>query len=199
MWKLARKSKGPIPEFIEKYFGAEEKAEFLWLWAPVLAHGQFQVEEYAMETFRLFGKSEDEAAEATAARMGRQAIQDGPNPVHVTAVIHESVLHRRVGTPAVMVEQLMRLLEASERPSVIIQVIRDDAYFPGLESWFEIAMGDWIINTMVTVAVEDYVDDRRDIVHKAIALFQQIRARALPAEESRATLREALQKWESQQ
>ena len=199
MWALARKSKGPIPEFIQKFIEAEAEAEFLWLWAPDIVPGQFQVEEYAMEIFRLFGKGEDEAAEETTARMDRQAIQNGPNPVHITAVIHESLLRRRVGTPAIMVKQLRRLLEASERPNVIIQVVPDDEYFAGLESCFEIAIGDAITDTMVTVAVEDYVDERRDVVRKAIALFQEIRARALPAEDSRAVIREALPKWETQQ
>ncbi len=199
IWEMARASMGVIPEFIQKFIAAEARCEFLWVWAPVLIPGQFQVEEYAMETFRLFGKNEDEATDETSARMERQAIQDGPDPAQVVAVIHESVLYRRVGAPEVMARQLTRLLEASEKPSVIIQVVRDDAYFPGLEAHFEVAIGDDITDTMVTVAVEDYVDERREIVRTAIALFQQIRARALPAEESRAVIREALQKWESQQ
>jgi hypothetical protein len=105
-----------------------------------------------METFRLFGKNEDDAADETSARMERQAIQDGADPAQVVAVIHESVLYRRVGTPAVMARQLKRLLEASEKPNVIIQVVREDAHFPGLESWFEVAVSDEITDTMVTVA-----------------------------------------------
>lgn len=195
---LARNSRGAFPEFIQKFIDAEQKAEFLRLWAPVLVPGQLQVEEYATETFRLYGKTEEEAAEETAARIGRQVILDGPDRVHVTAVFHESVLHRRVGTPEVMVKQLNRLLEASQKPNIIVQIVREDAYFFGMESPCEIAIGDEITDILVMVAVEDQVTDSRDMVRKAIAVFEEIRSRALKTEESRAVMMEALRKWESQ-
>jgi transcriptional regulator with XRE-family HTH domain len=199
MWKLARTSKGPIPEFVRMYIEREPGAEFIKISAPVLVPGHLQTEEYAMETFRLFGKSEDEATEETAARMERQQIVFGPGPVHATIVLHESVLYRQVGTPQVMARQMTRLLEASLRPNVIIQLVREGPYFFGLEAPFEIAIGEGITDTMVTVAMEDYVDDRREIVLKAIALFEQIRARAIPVHETRADIEEALRKWESMQ
>jgi hypothetical protein len=199
MWKLARKSKGPIPEFFRVYMEREPEAEFIKISAPVLVPGHLQTEDYAMETFRLFGKDEEQAREATTVRMERQRVVFGPDPVHATIILHESVLHLQVGTPQVMAKQMTRLLDASEKPNVIIQVVREGPYFFGLEAPFEIAIGDAITDTMVTVAIEDYVDDRRDIVLKTIAIFEQIRARAIPVHETRAVVKEALRTWESKQ
>jgi hypothetical protein len=44
----------------------------------------------------------------------------------------ESILRRRVGTPEVMAQQMVHLLEMMDRPDVVIQVVRDTGeYFRG--------------------------------------------------------------------
>ena len=49
-------------------------------------------------------------------RMARQQLLDRENAPHFEAVVDESVLHRVVGSRAVMRAQLERLLELSECP-----------------------------------------------------------------------------------
>lgn len=60
-------------------------------------------------------------------RLARQQILSGPNPPWFHAVIDESVLHRVVGSPAVMHAQLSRLLEITEFPNVDLGVIPFEA------------------------------------------------------------------------
>jgi hypothetical protein len=199
LWELALKREGPIPEFIELWLAREAAAAFLRLWVLNVLPGLLQTYDYAHAMFTLSGLDEDEAAEKATARIQRQAILDGPDATHVTAIIYEPVLHCRVGTPEVMAKQLTHILEMSRRPNLVIQVVRDTGYFPGRRAQFEIASGPKITDTMVTLGVEDQTMEDPALVGKAAALFERIRGYALTIEESRALIQEAVQRWQSQQ
>jgi transcriptional regulator with XRE-family HTH domain len=56
-------------------------------------------------------------------RMARQQLLFSEHPPHFEAVVDESVLHRAVGSPAVMRAQLERLLLLADLPSVTLRVI----------------------------------------------------------------------------
>jgi DNA-binding XRE family transcriptional regulator len=197
--KLARKARGIVLESAVPYMEAERESAFLRLWALLLIPGLLQVREYALAMFLAAGLDEDAAAEKVDARLGRQAVLDGPDAAHVTAVFYESVLYRQVGPPQTMVAQLERLLELSRRPNVVIQVIRDTGYFPGLEGAFQIASGPDIPDTLVMVTVEDQPTADEAVVRRVARLFENIRGYALSAEESRALIVEAITQWKSRQ
>ncbi len=159
--------------------------------------GLLQVREYAYDMFTHAGYGEAEATAKAEDRLKRQSILGGPDPVHVSAVIHESVLYRRVGSPATMVTQLEHLLVASQLPNVIIQVVRGDEYFPGMEGEFQVATGDSIPDTLVmVVAMEDQNSQDKAMVRTATKLFREIQSRALNTEDTRTLIREALQRWQ---
>ncbi|MFD9932897.1 helix-turn-helix domain-containing protein [Streptomyces massasporeus] len=56
-------------------------------------------------------------------RMKRQEILSRPKPLHLWAILDESVIRRVVGSPTVMKEQLGRLLEANESLHITLQVL----------------------------------------------------------------------------
>jgi transcriptional regulator with XRE-family HTH domain len=56
-------------------------------------------------------------------RMARQQLLFSERPPHFEAVVDESVLHRVVGSPAIMRGQLERLLLLADLPSVTLRVI----------------------------------------------------------------------------
>jgi transcriptional regulator with XRE-family HTH domain len=56
-------------------------------------------------------------------RLARQQLLLSDHAPRFEAVMDESVLHRVVGTPAIMQAQLQRLLELSERPNITLQVV----------------------------------------------------------------------------
>jgi transcriptional regulator with XRE-family HTH domain len=197
--KLARKARGPIPQFIEKWFANEARATFLRLWALMFMPGQLQTREYAHAMFLAGGLDEAEAAEKAEIRIGRQAIFDGPDPAHVTAVIHERALYFLVGTPEIMIAQLQRLAEMSRKPDVVIQVVPDTGYFPGLRGPFEIASGEAIPDTLLMLTVEDQMMEDTALTRKVIALFEEIRGYALNVADSRAVIVEAIEEWKRRQ
>jgi transcriptional regulator with XRE-family HTH domain len=199
LWTVVRALSGGIPQFFAKYVTAEEKAAFLRLWGLLLIPGPLQARDYAHAMFLAGGLDKDAAAEQVGLRMKRQAILDGPDPAHVTALIYEPVLSRLVGTPEIMIGQLGHLLEISHRRNVIIQVVPDTGYFPGLRGPFQIASGPEIADTVVMDTVEDYVSDDPALARKVITLFEEIRSYALNAQESRARVQEAIEQWNSLQ
>ncbi|MGW7508560.1 helix-turn-helix domain-containing protein [Streptomyces massasporeus] len=56
-------------------------------------------------------------------RMKRQEILSRQKPLHLWAILDESVIRRVVGSPTVMKEQLGRLLEANDSPHITLQVL----------------------------------------------------------------------------
>jgi transcriptional regulator with XRE-family HTH domain len=194
---FARKVKGPIPEFAQKYFDAEAQAVFIRIWALLVVPGLLQTREYAHAMYRMVGLSEDEAAEKTDVRINRQAVLEGAEPPYVTAVVHESALYRLVGDADVMIAQLTRLLGLSERRHINMQVVRDAHYFVGMEGAFEIASCDGMPDIVMMLAVEDQPSVDPTLTRKILALFEQIRGYAPSVEESRIIISEAIEKWKS--
>ncbi len=199
MWRLARKAKGPIREFFQKYFAEEQAAAFLRIFCLLMLPGVLQTRAYANAMFLAGGLDEDEAAEQTELRMKRRARVDGPDPAHVTALIHERALYFQVGTPETMIEQLTDLLELSHRRNAVIQVISDEGYFQGAEGAFEIASGPGIFDIVGLVTVEDYVTEDPAVVSKVITRFAEIHGYARTVAESRTLITEAIKFWQSQQ
>jgi len=50
-------------------------------------------------------------------------ILDRADPPHVVTVLDESVLHRLIGSPAIMYEQVTHLADVAERPAVSIEIV----------------------------------------------------------------------------
>lgn len=198
MLRQARKARVAPPAFAKPWLEAEQQAEYLLLWSPVLVPGPLQVREYIYDMFRRNGYSEEEATGKAEQRLERQSILTGDDPVHATAVIHECVLDLVVGSPETMVIQLEHLLEASEMANVILQVVRGNEYFLGRESPFYIATGEEIPDTLVWVAaLEDQNSQVKAAVSAATKLFKRIQGRALNVEDSQVLIREALQRWKN--
>ena len=177
--RQARRVRAAAPAFAKPWRGAQQAAEYLLLWSPVLVPGPVQVREYAIALFIEAGFSEEEAAAKAEDRLEGQSILTDDGPVHVTAVIHESVLGREVGSPEAMRIQLEHLLAMSELPNVIIQVVRGNKYFFGLEGPFYIATGEAIPDTLVMVAaVADQNSQDKAVLREATKLFRQVQSRA---------------------
>jgi hypothetical protein len=164
----------------------------LRLWSPVLVPGLLQTAEYAHALFLAAGQDEDTADELVAARLARQTILERPHPPHAVAVLDESVLHRLIGSPQVMADQLTHIAEMSERPNLSIQVIPSDTGAnAGLSGAFDRASGDGGQEVVRMEAVEDVTVETRSLVRRAANIFVRVQADALPRAASRVLILEA--------
>ncbi|WP_168220807.1 helix-turn-helix transcriptional regulator [Streptomyces sp. RFCAC02] len=116
-----------LPRWLADHLRAEERAEAIRYYAPLLVPDLLQTAEYAAALLRLQRPTDDEAT--TARRLDllarRQCVLDRrePRPPAVWALIEESVLHRRVGDAGVMERQLAHLRHLSALPGITIQVM----------------------------------------------------------------------------
>ncbi|GAA3889313.1 helix-turn-helix domain-containing protein [Streptomyces sedi] len=106
------------------YIGLEAEAKTILTYQTIVP-GLFQTSRYteAVNRSTVPGMTDDAAEQRHDVRMQRQELLNLANPVQVRAVLDEAALTRVVGGPEVMKEQLGRLLELSERPNILLQVI----------------------------------------------------------------------------
>lgn len=122
----ARRPRFSLPH--SDYIGLEAEAESISDWGLAIVPGLLQTPDYARAIVRggvPSGEPEiiDERVEV---RMARQELLYSEGGPAFDAVLDESVLHRVVGSPAVMLAQLKHLLEMSELPNVTIRVLPYD-------------------------------------------------------------------------
>jgi transcriptional regulator with XRE-family HTH domain len=120
---LARKSKGPYPDWFQDWVEAEKVAKVLWFWAPLLVPGIFQTEAYARAILSTDPECGEDVDDLVRGRLERQQILARPKPPTVTVILDEPVLHRCIGNPKVTHDQLVYLADISERPRIYIHVI----------------------------------------------------------------------------
>lgn len=196
--KLARRADGPIPSWFATWLEAERAAHTLRLWSPILVPGLLQTAEYARAVFLATGMDEDAAAEHVAVRMERQTVLDRPHPPVVVAVLDESVLHRLIGSPAVMADQLAHLADLAGKVNVTIQVLpSENGANAGLSGAFDLASGDGAPEVLRMEAVEDVTAENRSLVRRAATIFVRVQADALPRTASRTRILETAEQWKT--
>ncbi len=98
-----------------------------------LIPGLVQIPEYARQ---LIGPGPD-GEWMLATRLARQALLTKPGAPRVRFVVDESALHRPIGGPGVMRDQLDQLLRARAKPNVSVHVIPTSVgAHPGLDGSF---------------------------------------------------------------
>ena len=137
---LARRSTG-IPAWFLDWVAIERDAVTLHTWQSALIPGLLQTPEYARAVLASWRLDTDGDIEAKlAARTGRQAILDRDDPPDLCALLDESVLHRCIGSAAIMAGQLEHLAQAARRPNVTIQLVPEQAgAYAGLSGAFWVA------------------------------------------------------------
>jgi len=119
-----------LPEDYQEYIGLEHEASQIAIWHVDVVPGLLQTEGYARHIIASYGKVEPVTPSAIGrlvrVRMRRQMVLDRDG-LALSLVLDESILRRRIGTPAVMFEQLSRLVAESRRPNVDIRVLPLDA------------------------------------------------------------------------
>jgi hypothetical protein len=113
-----------LPHWVEPYFGLEAAASFIREYELQFVPGLLQTEAYARAVIRLgTSVAEDEIIRRAQARVSRQEILRRDSPPKIWAVMDEGALHRVIGGPEVMREQLRHLLDMCDHPAVTVQIL----------------------------------------------------------------------------
>jgi transcriptional regulator with XRE-family HTH domain len=200
IYQLARRWDGGYPSWFTEWLSAEQRAVSLRTWEPLLVPGLLQTPEYARALFAAWrsANSDEELDQLVQARIDRQAILDRPKPPALWAVLDEAVLQRAIGSSKVMYNQLMHLVEMSDRPKVTIQVIPVDAgAHVGLLGAFAIAAFESAAGIVYMESPDEgQTTERSSVVAKVSETFDTLRAEALSRGASRDMIRKvAEQKW----
>jgi transcriptional regulator with XRE-family HTH domain len=115
-----------IPDGFDLYIGLEEAVSELRWYEAELVPGLFQTAAYAHTLIRTDnpGVDDEEIERLVAVRMARQALLKRKTAAPtVAAVLDEAIVRRPVGGRDVMVEQLDRLVEIADLPTVSLRVV----------------------------------------------------------------------------
>ena len=182
-----------LPESLATYIGLEESAVSILEYESGTVPALLQTREYARSMLEGSAPDMDDAVidSLIDARLGRQSRFQGSAPAHLWAVVDESVLHRVVGTPEVMRDQLLAM--ASRLPHVTVQVIPFEAgAHPGINSSFIILELEGSVPDVVYVEGllgQHYLQSAQDL-RRYRRVFDQLRAIALSPRESQARIAE---------
>jgi hypothetical protein len=196
---LARRWDGPYPQWFRDWLGAEQEATSLRTWQPLLIPGLLQTADYARGILAAGPDPDPEEMEQmVAARIERQAILDRPRAPTLWVVLDETVLHRRIGSPQIMHDQLLHLADLADRPRITIQVVpaRTGAH-AGLLGALVIAGFDGAPDIVyLETSADGQVVDRSSVVAQVTLRFDTVRAVALPRDDSRDLIvKAAEERW----
>jgi transcriptional regulator with XRE-family HTH domain len=111
--------------FTGAFVGLESDASFLHAHQALLVPGLLQTEDYMRAIMGAIrpDQRDEETERKVAARLTRQDLLTDAQPPEYWAILDEAVLRRVVGGPAVMRQQLRRLLDVASLPHVTLQVL----------------------------------------------------------------------------
>jgi transcriptional regulator with XRE-family HTH domain len=113
-----------LPDAYETYIGFEAEAVSIATYQAQLVPGLLQTAEYANAVMRAFLDDRSDVIEQRVqVRMARQAVLTRDPSPQLSVILDEAVLRRPIGGPKVFRRQLLRLIEASGRPTVTILVL----------------------------------------------------------------------------
>ncbi|GLY85611.1 helix-turn-helix domain-containing protein [Actinoallomurus iriomotensis] len=176
-------------EYMGRWAQAEARATLLLRFSFDVFPGLLQIEEYARAILR-----DDEQVNT---RMARQKVMVKENPPVLVALIDESVLHRNVGGPSVMADQLDHLEEMALHDHVIIQVIKlSSAVGAQFSGTFSLAIGESEAG-YIDDALSGDVVETPDEVSRLRRMFEMLRKHALSEEASLRLIREVAEAWKA--
>ncbi|MFJ6656793.1 helix-turn-helix domain-containing protein [Streptomyces sp. NPDC091377] len=189
-------ARAQFPPFFRDAARLEGEAVGLHVYDTLTVNGLLQTQAYARAVFRMWRPSLDEELieERVAARMARQAILTRPPLVHMSFVIEEAVLHRRIGDEHVWRGQLEQILLVGQARNVDIQVMPmrrgEHAGLAGPFTLMETKDGRRIAYTEVQSDSRLHTDRPR--VRALEATYGTLRAQAITPQESLALVEELL-------
>lgn len=174
-----------LPSGFDIYVGLEAEASALRSYETDVVHGLLQTADYALAVLRELRPrdSDEQIRRVVDLRMLRQRLLDQDPPLDLWLILDEGAIRRMIGGAAVMRRQLERLIQASRRPNVTLQILAfESGAHAGLVGPFSILefpeRADSDVAYTESVGGMIYLEKDRDVRLCAEA-FDRMRAAAL--------------------
>jgi transcriptional regulator with XRE-family HTH domain len=177
------------------FVGMEAEASSTRVWEPVVLPGLLQTESYMRALMRTGRRSDppESIDRRVALRRKRQARLTLENPLQVSAVIDESILHRNVGGKDVMRDQFHRLIEVGQLPNVSLRVLLFDTgehpFMGGSAALLEFPEVAHLDVVYLEGLAGDYYEEQPSEVARYRDEFERLSARALDEDSSARMIR----------
>lgn len=125
-----------LPREYTTLIGMEADARSVFSWAPMVVPGLLQTDDYARQVTngyleKIAPVPPAETRRRVEVRLARQQVLTRDNPLQLSVVLDESVLHRRFGNKAVMYSQVRQLHKlSSERANITLRILPFDGPHP---------------------------------------------------------------------
>ncbi|HEV7931119.1 MAG TPA: DUF5753 domain-containing protein, partial [Actinomadura sp.] len=130
------------------------------------------------------------------ARLERQQLLTRDDPPMFVAVMDETTLRRPMGGPKVMHDQLMHLVEISERPNIVLHIVPYEVgAYAGLTGPFVIALLDGDEIVYQDAALSGHVIENPHDVAIFKRMWEALRSDALPRTASLKLIMEVARQW----
>ena len=186
-----------VPDWFEVYVGLEAEATAIWGYDAEFVPGALQTKEYARAVHRaqLMTATDDEIDRLVRVRLARQELLTSDDAPQLWLVLNEAVIRRAVGGQQTMRAQLERLIEASNVPNVILQIVPFSAgAHPAMDGAFKLlSFRDPTDPNIVYLEYHTgalYLEKRDDVTRYSL-MFDHLRAAALSADASRDNMARA--------
>ncbi|MGW2287164.1 helix-turn-helix domain-containing protein [Streptomyces phaeochromogenes] len=188
-----------VPEWFNIYIGLEQDASSFHQYQCELLPGLMQTAAYAGELHKTGAHlSPRDIDRAVRVRMERQAMLTQHDAPDAWFVVNEGALRNVIGDGALMREQLERILESAELPSVTLQVLPFDAgTYPATGSFTMLGFPDQedpdiVYRDGITDAI--YLEGEHHVREYARA-FDGLRAAALSPQRSAELIKSILKEY----
>lgn len=179
------------------YIQFESEAATVRNWEAFYVPGLLQTQGYARALIK--GHLPDAAPEyleqRVKARIDRQSVLTKERPPGLVVIVDEAVLHRLVGGPVVMAEQLQRLEDSFDQPHVSLQVVPYLAgAHQGMSGGFILfsfaSPSDGEVVYIESLTSDSFLESEADI-DRYTTIFEDLRAKALSPGDSLARINKA--------
>jgi transcriptional regulator with XRE-family HTH domain len=178
-----------LPATLTPYIGLEESAAGLLQYETSFVPPLLQTEAYARNLTAGAAPwlTDKQVEQYVSVRLTRQALLRAAQPPELWAIIDEAALHRLVGGPTVMREQLAALVDQSRPRNVTLQVIGFEAgAHAGVDSAFTLLQLREVTDVVYVEGLigEFYLQKSNDLARYRRA-FDHLRAVALSPQDTR--------------
>ncbi|WP_282785555.1 MULTISPECIES: helix-turn-helix transcriptional regulator [unclassified Nocardia] len=196
---LARPFEAAVGEVYGAYINFEAEALSARFFQASYIPGLLQTEAYAdaiMQTS--WPKISDEVrGQRVRARVERAKVLTKEEPLELWVVLDEAVIRRMVGGPAVMIEQLERLLNDAAQRNVILQLLPFDAgAHPGMAGSFVVLdfqnPADPELVYVEGIASDEIIEGHVEVRRYGV-MFDQLRAMALSPRNSEELIEKVIE------